>query len=99
MSTGSIGSTRARARWAPLALLVGVSLAACSSSTPTTAPTVKASTPPAATQAAATQAAATQAANVRPQRRPRHSGGQATAQRPGPAAAALRRRAPISARA
>jgi simple sugar transport system substrate-binding protein len=64
MSTGSIGSTRARARWAPLALLVAVSLAACSSSTPTTAPTAKASTAAGATQAAATQAAATQAAKT-----------------------------------
>jgi len=64
MSTGSIGSTVARARWAPLAFLVALVLAACSSSTPTTAPT--ANVTPGATKPAATTPAATTPAAVTP---------------------------------
>jgi simple sugar transport system substrate-binding protein len=54
MTIGSLGSTRARSRWAPLALLVAIvlPLGACSSTSPTPSPT--AATPTASAPAAAT---------------------------------------------
>ena len=61
MTMGSLGSTRARSRWAPLALLVAIvlPLGACSSTSSTPSPTAATPTANAATTATATGAVPT----------------------------------------